>query len=181
MVNNFKNEDIKKGFRFGSLCISQANKLKKNFPDISNLLYYCAVEAVSNSLAFIKKTSRIKNANFKIKYDIERKINKTKEFVNFIDKYCIDSIKKEVKFQKEENNQIIDLEFRDFLRYLYQRNRCLMVHKGLFRNFKQCIDLFVDGKNNVCNIMFTIDKHNNFTEWFSKAVKSCFQNFLKEC
>ena len=154
--------------------------LKSKHPVIANLLCYIAVETLCNYLAYFRKTKGIKYTDFLENYEIERKIKKSKEFQNFLNKYCPSSYKNMIKFQKRINNCPTRSTFVDVLQYLYQRNRCIIVHKGLFRNIEEnttSIDTFIDRNKRKCQVSISIPG-NCLTEWFYMVVRESFVQFL---
>ncbi len=181
-LENNQNKYIKKAFMIASLRLIEADQFKTKEPVLANLLCYIAVETLSNNLAYFKKTDGIKHSDFKINYKIEMKINKTQEFQNFLSKYSTPALQKRVDFKKLVNNSFIQASFNDVLRYLYLRNRCVIVHKGIFRTVEENYsfsDVFIDEKGVKSAIIIRILR-GNLTQWFFELVKDSFLNFLNQ-
>ncbi|UCB57100.1 MAG: hypothetical protein JSV30_00455 [Candidatus Omnitrophota bacterium] len=181
-LQNNQNEYIKKAFMLASLRLIEAERFKTQEPVLANLLCYIAVETLSNNLAYFNKTGGIRHSDFKINYKIEAKINKTQEFQNFLLKYSDPILQKQVKFEKQINNSSIQAPFNDVLRYLYLRNRCVIVHKGIFRTVEgncSLTDVFIDEKGVKSTITIEIPG-GNLTQWFYELVKDSFMNFLNQ-
>ena len=172
------NEDVWRAFLRASLRLTEAKKLKKRFPVVANLLCYIAIETLSNNLAYFRVTNGRKITDFKEKHDTEMKIKKANEFKLFLDSYCPEDLKKSVRFKKRIDNQEAESDFRDILHYLYQKNRSLIVHKGLFRDLDDWnIDIYIDEKGRKCTASIEF-LNGNFNEWIHRVAYSSFQNFL---
>lgn len=175
------NDDVKRAFERASLRIHEADELKLSHPAVSNLLCYIAIETLANTIEYFKKTTGQENTDFIFKTNVEKKINKTNVFINFCNDFCPDDLKLQVRFKKYSyNNQanVYESDFKDFLRYLYTKNRCYIVHKGLFRLFEvdsSWGDIFIDTKGEKCVVSVNVGSN----DWIFTTTTRCFINFLK--
>ena len=121
-----------------------------------------------------------KHKDFSVNYKIEKQINKTKEFQDFLNTYCPKQLKQKINFRKQMDGLDVPSSFKDVLRYLYLRNRCVIVHKGLFRNIEEntlSTDVFIDANGKKCCV--SIDFPNScLTKWLHQVVKESFKEFL---
>lgn len=181
-IEKYHNDDVKSAFERASLRMCEARDLRLNYPAVSNLLCYIAIETLANIIEYFRITKAQKITDFIVKTGVEKSINKTDVFINFFSIFCPEDLKSQIQFKKHSLNdvdKIYDSDFKDFLRYLYVKNRCYIVHKGLFRYFEDdCSwgDIFIDAKGKKCFISVTVS--NN--EWVLNATTGCFLNFLKD-
>ncbi len=181
-LEGIDNEDIRRSFIIASLRVVEAIRIKSEYPVIANLLCYIAIETLSNTIAYFVMTKGEKHTDFTINFKIEKKINKTKEFINFIDEYCPESLKSNIKFKKYINDKECAHSFKDILRFLYQKNRCYIVHKGLFRNIEHnssYVDVFIDEQGKKCAVSISTVQCS-LENWLCETVKRCFVSFLKD-
>lgn len=176
------NSDIKEAFMFANLRLLDVERFKVNDPVLANLLCYIAIEAVSNKLAYFKKTQGKRHSDFEMNYKIEKKINKTREFQQFICKYSPKELLDQIKFKKIINDSEVLTSSKDALRYLYQRHRSIIIHEGVFRTFKKSVslmDMFIDEEGKKCVVTIKFLK-NDLVQWLSDVVRGSFINFLDE-
>jgi len=172
------NADIQKAFMLGSLRLIDAKRFLVDEFILANLLCYISVETLSNTLEYFDETKGIKHTDFSINYKIERNINKTQAFQKFLMNYSSSESREQIIFKKEG----MLASFEEAMRYLYLRNRCLVVHKGLFRTLdanESLGDVFIDEQGNNCSISIEIIDAN-LTEWFFNLVKGSYLNFLNQ-
>jgi len=180
--NNYA-EYMERAFMRSSLRVLEAVDLKNQYPEVALLLCYVAAETLSNNLAYYQATGGREITDFKMKCEKERKLGKSKAFENFFDSYCPDILKAKVIMKKkvaDGSNHF--LSFKDIIYYLYQKNRCYFVHKGIFRNFNSntsFYDVFIDRDNKKCTASFETRQYT-LAGWFCHAMKASLTEFLKE-
>jgi len=180
-IKDKDNEDIERAFILASMRLVEADELRANYPVVSNLLCYIAVETLSNWIAYFKKTSGKKHTDFKCNQKIERDINKTKEFCDFLTKHCPNALKIGIDFNKTVERENECSTFYEAMRYLYQKNRCWIVHKGIFRQIEKntsLTDVYIDEGGNKSCVTIQICG-STLTEWLYEVAKDSFLNFLK--
>lgn len=177
-----QNEYVENAFIIANLRLAQSSKFSEEDPIVANLLCYIAVETLTNTIAYFKVTKGIKHKDFQINCQIEKRIKKTEEFINFLSSFSPPALQQRIVFKKYLGEKTIPGSFREFLRYLYVRNRCLVVHKGLSRTLEsneRFLDAFIDEKGTYYSVDVGI-RNKNLTLWLIEAVEGSFKEFLSQ-
>lgn len=171
--------DIKDYFIIASLWIVDANSFIQTRQDLSKLFCYIAIETLANRLEYYKKKQG-DYSDYVTYLNTINGINKTKSFQTFLEIYCTKTTFEQIIFEKEINNKKVKSTTSDISRYIYQKDRCEIVHQGLRRNFNKNLplyDKFKDENGNECDICIKFT-NSSFADWLFNATKESFRNFL---